>query len=167
MITKDLERFMSKVEVTTGCWFWRGAMSDRQYGVFSVGPTAIAAHKAAFEHFIHPVPEELELDHVCRITYCVNPEHLRPVTHTENMARSRNTMRLTCKKGHDLANDFYVRRRDSGEGISKVCATCMREAQKRWRMENPEQARANNLKARQRRIAKRNISDNNPPQKSQ
>jgi hypothetical protein len=37
--------------------------------------------------FVGPVPEGLELDHLCRVTTCVRPSHLEPVTTGENVRR--------------------------------------------------------------------------------
>lgn len=38
-----------------------------------------------------PVPEGMELDHLCRNRWCINPDHLEPVTHAENVRRGANT----------------------------------------------------------------------------
>lgn len=46
------------------------------------------AHKVQWETVHGPVPDGLELDHLCRQRDCVNPAHLEPVTHAENMRRS-------------------------------------------------------------------------------
>lgn len=60
------------------------------------------AHRVAYEEIMGPVPEGLELDHLCRTRSCVNPSHLEPVTHRENMNRGDvATRRKThCPKGH-------------------------------------------------------------------
>jgi len=40
-----------------------------------------------YEYFKGPVPDGLELDHLCRVRSCCNPDHLEPVTHKENIRR--------------------------------------------------------------------------------
>jgi hypothetical protein len=90
------ERFWAKVEKTDGCWLWTGAISGksgtasaaRGYGYFGVTSKKIVrAHRWAYETLVGPIPEGMELDHLCHITTCVNPNHLEAVTHLENVRR--------------------------------------------------------------------------------
>ena len=92
-----------------GCWNW--PVTDRNgYGRFRVGSADIIGsrtmaytHRVAYETFVGPVPEGLELDHLCRNRACCNPEHLEPVTRRENARRGRVTgPRDTCKRGHEF-----------------------------------------------------------------
>ncbi|WP_369010576.1 HNH endonuclease signature motif containing protein, partial [Bacillus cereus] len=46
------------------------------------------AHRYVYENLSGPIPEGMELDHLCRNPPCVNPDHLDPVTHEENMRRA-------------------------------------------------------------------------------
>jgi hypothetical protein len=48
---------------------------------------ARSAHRFYYEQHVGPIPEGLQLDHLCRNTRCVNPAHLEPVTGAENMRR--------------------------------------------------------------------------------
>lgn len=95
-------RFLRKVFFRAdGCWEWLGGTKslvykDRKYsyGVYSVYGTpqsATGAHQ--YSYFIHkgPVPEGMEIDHLCHNKLCVNPAHLEAVTHRENCRRRRQS----------------------------------------------------------------------------
>jgi hypothetical protein len=84
-----LTRFWSRVHGANheSCWIWRGAVDRYGYGKFFYGQRTATAHKVAYEHLVHDVPANLELDHLCRTRLCVNPWHLEPVTHRVNVAR--------------------------------------------------------------------------------
>lgn len=97
--------FRNKIRIHNGeyCWHWAGAVVSNQryphqkYGFHSTylgrenGRTlrkGTAAHKFAYETLVGPVPQGLEIDHLCENKLCVNPEHLEAVTHQENVIRT-------------------------------------------------------------------------------
>lgn len=84
------ERFWQKVRVRdSGCWEWIGTIrSVRGYGCFQFNGKSLAAHRLSYSSLVGPIPEGLHIDHLCRFTECVNPEHLEPVTLQENNRRS-------------------------------------------------------------------------------
>jgi hypothetical protein len=77
----------------TPCWHDRRPVEASGYGRQLTLPDGrqVKAHRAYYEYFVGPVPEGLELDHLCENRWCVNPGHLEPVTHTENIRRSAVT----------------------------------------------------------------------------
>lgn len=81
-----------EVDPETGCWNWTGAILKTGYGAMSWLGKNKPAHRIAYEQFVGPIPDGLVLDHLCRNTRCVNPDHLEPVTSTENIRRG------TCTK---------------------------------------------------------------------
>lgn len=81
---------------------------------------------------VGPIPEGLDLDHLCRVRQCVNPDHLEPVTARENLMRSPltqasiNSAKTHCKRGHEFTPDNTRIFPKSG---SRCCKTCERQRQ--------------------------------------
>lgn len=71
----------------SGCWVWSGSPSTRGYGKITVAGTIFYAHRFMYELHVGPIPDGLYIDHLCRNKMCVNPDHLEPVTHRENLMR--------------------------------------------------------------------------------
>ena len=118
------ERFWSKVEVTSTCWLWTAHCNPDGYGRYRLNGTIRVAHRVAYEALTGPVPEGLDLDHLCRVRNCVNPEHLEPVTKRTNTLRgtgmSAERARQThCKNGHEFTpENTYTWR------AMRRCRTC-------------------------------------------
>lgn len=74
------------------CWVWQRARDHHEYGM-SVYPNGQkgGAHRIVYERHRGPIPEGLELDHLCRNPPCVNPDHLEPVTRSVNSQRGVRT----------------------------------------------------------------------------
>jgi hypothetical protein len=80
------------IDAETGCWLWTGQINHAGYGRFAMprsqpGQRERLAHRMTWEMAVGPVPEGLQLDHLCRRRSCVNPDHLEPVTSAENTRR--------------------------------------------------------------------------------
>src|SRR6266542_5785070 len=133
------ERFWAKVrkDGSGGCWLWTAATNGRPcYGILGGGlgreiyasRTWILAHRYAYQLLVGPIPPDLQLDHRCRTRLCVNPAHLRIVTHRENTLASdgpsaRQARRNHCVRGHPF--DTVDR---SGK---RRCSICDREKEQR------------------------------------
>jgi len=76
------ERFWSKVNKTETCWIWNGAKDSHGYGSFGVDRKMKIAHRLAVS--LSGLELAPQLDHICHNRACVNPAHLRPVTHKQN-----------------------------------------------------------------------------------
>lgn len=68
---------------------WQGACDHYGYGLLQFQGKLTGAHRHFYEAHYGPIPPELELDHTCRIHGCVNPGHLEPVRHVENVQRGK------------------------------------------------------------------------------
>jgi hypothetical protein len=88
--TDPVARFWSKVDTSGGdaaCWPWVGRLDRRGYGRFEErhGQT-VFAHRYAYTVSTGEIPAGLFIMHACDVPACVNPSHLRPGTHADNMA---------------------------------------------------------------------------------
>jgi len=95
---RDIEErlFFNSVMDDSGCWLWLGKVGGRtkDYGLVSIwapgrGPRNRRAHRVSYETFIGSIPDNMEIDHTCRNTMCIHPNHLEPVTRSENERRKR------------------------------------------------------------------------------
>lgn len=78
---KDL--LWSRINQTDTCWLWTGPLTDKNYGYFQQDYQFWYAHRYMYTRFIGPIPEGIEIDHICWVTNCVNPEHLRLANRTQ------------------------------------------------------------------------------------
>jgi hypothetical protein len=115
------------------CWRWPEPLDGKGYGTVSVDGRGRRAHRVVYEMFIGLIAEGLELDHRCRRTSCVNPLHLEPVTHAENMRRGiggwNHRVKTHCPQGHPYAGANLYINKTSG---ARVCRTCTNEKQRRY-----------------------------------
>ena len=79
-------RILSRTVKTPSCWFYTGAKNGG-YGAIEINGKKTVVHRLMYEAVVGKVPDGMELDHLCGIKHCVNPEHLQPVTHLENTRR--------------------------------------------------------------------------------
>lgn len=116
----EVERFWSKVQKTDTCWLWTGTPTPAGYGKFGARRTMVLVHRYAYELLVGPIPEGLELDHLCFVKLCVNPAHLEPVTGAENTRRYWAS-RTACRNGHPYSteNTYWYR------GV-RECRVCQR-----------------------------------------
>ncbi|MHB8430205.1 MAG: HNH endonuclease [Acidimicrobiales bacterium] len=122
----------NRVVVKEGCWSWMGWHNDRGYGYVHWNGRDRPVHRVVVELLAGSVlPRGVDVDHLCRNAGCVNPAHLEPVTHHENMLRGSWGSRKACKYGHDwnVPGSVYLRKNGN-----RSCAVCRRQNWKsgRW-----------------------------------
>ena len=117
-----------------GCWEWRGARNPKGYGnirVDSYGP-AKSVHRVAYTEMVGPIPDGLEIDHLCRNRACINPQHLEAVTRTANVQRV-DQRKSVCKNGHEMTQD-NTRVYTTPQGYEgRKCRTCSRDFTRQYR----------------------------------
>lgn len=120
------------------CWIWTGARSSNGYGIAWVNGKLIGSHRHSFTLFKGAIPAGLDLDHLCRVRICCNPDHLEPVTRSENnrrgrlgeVLRSRFAKIKHCPRGHEKnAENTYV----NPVSGTRHCRICKLESQRRIR----------------------------------
>lgn len=121
-----LVRLMRRVRVDedSGCWLWQGAIGKKSgYGRIRVGSRiddsvkTLQTHRLSYELHVGPIPEGLDLDHLCRVRHCLNPEHLEPVSRRVNAYRGDNPPKVTCFREHPVERQVFY------SGVRK-CLDC-------------------------------------------
>lgn len=129
-----IDRFAEKVALTdSGRLAWIASTDSKGYGKFQVEPGRNGrlgpAHRWFYEYVFGPVVPELHIDHLCRNRLCVNPDHLEPVAHRENVLRgigptAINAQKSRCLRGHPYSAGNTYTNPTTG---SRLCRACRRE----------------------------------------
>lgn len=125
-----LERFLAFIEITDDCWLWMGARQPTGYGVFRVNGKSVRVHRWSYENFVGPIPDDLVIDHLCRVRHCVRPEHLEVVTRAENLHRVVHEIKAHCKNGHPLGEGDYYCYPPKNQ---RMCKRCRADLQRQYR----------------------------------
>ena len=130
------QRFQERYKIINGCFIWQGSLDRDGYGTFYFMKKARRAHRVAYYFANGSIPDEMVIDHICRNRNCVNPEHLRCITKTQNTLENSNSvgainkMKQFCKFGHPLDRKY---------GKQRYCSICSSEKssrlRKKWREE--------------------------------
>ena len=139
----------------TGCVLWTRRLLPSGYAQIRLGSLKMSAHRAAYLHFVGPIPEGRELDHLCRVRCCVNPAHLEPVTKSVNQRRGAHVIRAWarlamtdgrthCHRGHSwiMDNLMFIKPCGAYPRGHVQCRICHRNAAIRFK-ENRRAQRAN------------------------
>jgi hypothetical protein len=131
-----LDRIAEKVATDdNGCLIWLGAVRNNKaanpYGQIILDGRIVGAHRAMW-FLIHgnmPAPG-MDVDHLCRVTLCVHPDHLEVVSHAENLRRGRKKIERPdpskCKSGlHD-----WIPENIRGAGQCRLCHNATNAASK-------------------------------------
>lgn len=126
-----IERLWSHVRYNpaTGCWLHIGGKSGKGYCQILIGGRLgkiVPAHRFSFETYRGPIPAGLEPDHLCRVRHCMNPWHMEPVTHRENVLRSDGIAARQAKQTHCIRGHSFTPENIRWEGRKRKCKACAR-----------------------------------------
>jgi hypothetical protein len=71
------------------CWVRVGKLNNKGYGTISIAGRLQYAHRAMYEQEVGPIPEGMQIDHLCRQRDCLRPTHLEIVTQAKNLQRGK------------------------------------------------------------------------------
>lgn len=118
------------------CWVW---MRKLHHGGYAHAPDAegrtAQVHRLVYRELVGPIPDGLQLDHLCRVRHCCRPSHLEPVTQAVNLLRgegvcAKNARKTHCKRGHpfDVVNTIITKN-------GRTCRTCINAYHQQYRDE--------------------------------
>ncbi len=129
------ERFMAKVKISESndCWNWDAYVDPDGYGRFVLNGRTFRAHRASYVLFIGPIPDGLEIDHLCRNRGCVNPSHIEAVSRRTNWLRSQSPSAINLSKTHCInGHAFDTANTRTGRNGMRYCRRCNADAAARY-----------------------------------
>lgn len=129
-------RLWARIDKTpeSGCWLWTGALNGAGYGAVGRDNKVLRVHRVTYELLIGPIPDGLQLDHLCRNRACCNPSHLEPVTNRTNWLRGQHHTAVllrdgVCRRGHEMTPENTYTRKSGGQ----LCRACVLENNRQYR----------------------------------
>jgi len=118
-------RIGSRLEVdeADGHWLWTGWTNNFGYPFVRWEGRDQPTYRIVWTLLVAPIPDGLEIDHLCVTPRCCNPGHLEPVTHAENQRRIAERFGRCRRMGHDWSDPRNVYTRRNGR---RWCAECSR-----------------------------------------
>jgi hypothetical protein len=115
------------------CWLWTAGRNGDGYGHLRVAGPHVKAHRFSYELLVDAIPDELQLDHLCRVRHCVNPDHLELVTSRENTLRGLTLAAWCAAKTHCPAGHAYSPENTRLYRGARRCRTCRRAQRAAYR----------------------------------
>lgn len=130
----DETRFLEKVtKLPSGHWIWTGGTSSEgRYGTATFAKRLHPAHRVAWMLWRGSIPDDMVIDHLCRKTLCVNPDHLEPKSQHANILcgespSALNAAKTHCIRGHEFTPENIQVTTHGG----RQCIACLRSEEGR------------------------------------
>lgn len=96
-----------------GCWLYSHVCMSTGYGRVRWQGRRTTTHRVTWEHYVGPIPEGRQIDHLCRVRACCNPLHLEVVDQRTNVRRGESPSTVTarsgvCQRGHSMADAYHA-----------------------------------------------------------
>lgn len=75
-----------RIALTSPCICWLRGTDDDGYGTIKVKGHKVRTHRLSYALFNGPLVPGMQVHHLCFNRRCVNPDHLKLLTHWENAA---------------------------------------------------------------------------------
>ena len=142
ILVRDLAWLIERTlpEPNSGCWLWTANISGAGYGKYKAERRSCLAHRTAYELVKGPIPTGLQIDHLCRVRCCINPDHLEAVTISVNQRRGlspakireqhkavamRQRAKTHCPHGHEYTPENLITRTSPPyRRPSRMCRIC-------------------------------------------
>ena len=92
--------FVDKSRGETACWIYTGSLNATGYGVIYAGKNSILAHRLSYAIHHGRIPDGANVLHTCDTPACVQPLHLWPGTHADNVRDMDSKGRRGSRQGH-------------------------------------------------------------------
>lgn len=116
--------FFSRITISNHDQCWNFGKSTRGYGKFSINGKSFLAHRFSFSIFNGEIKPGFFIDHICKNTRCVNPEHLRQVTPDINVLENSNSIPSSYKKRTHCKNGHLFNNQDFSKTRGRICRVC-------------------------------------------
>ena len=120
------QRFTAKVVTGPGCWEWRGTVGNNGYGRFMIRRKTVTVHRYSYITMKGPIPQGLQIDHLCRNRKCVRPSHLEAVPPRTNVLRGVGIMAQKARQTHCIHGHEFTPENTAHYKGRRCCRQCAR-----------------------------------------
>jgi len=100
----DVERILRYAETANGCWEWTGSTNHGGYGQLGKWRGEASAHRASYAFHNGPIVDGMSVLHSCDNRKCINPDHLRLGTYSDNQNDAYKRQRRPIFSGSKNVN---------------------------------------------------------------